>query len=167
MSIWVAAMLDRIERHRVMARCMYDPLVVGYWLGHVDQPGAWRADGEVGEPYEVELSSSPGQGAVTMTVDGPDVLDANPEWWSYWAGVPDFHVDRYQVFPHERGWVCRMVFRGTATDGVVVVVHQVDFATVDDRGRVVMLERCADPDQWLRVRQAARRSSLVSDRRQS
>jgi hypothetical protein len=95
-----------------------------------------------------------------VTVTGPETMDGNPEFQMYWTGIPDFHIDHYEDFPHEDGWICRMVYKGTAKDGTTVVAHQVDFATVDDRGRVVRMEWYSDPNQWLRVWQAASGKSI-------
>jgi hypothetical protein len=151
-------MADRIETHREMARRMYESQVDGYKVGHIERHGGWTADGKVHEPYELTLFS-PKRGDWTVTVT-PEKPDPNPEFQMYWTGMPDFGIRNYEVFPHEDGWVCRMVYKGTTRDGTEVVAHQVDFATVDEQGRVVRMEWYTDPNQWLRVWSAASGKSI-------
>jgi hypothetical protein len=144
-------MTDRTERHRRMAEIMYSTQVTGHKVGHVDMPGAWNCYGkDKHEPYELTLFS-PKRGDWTVTVTGLESMDGNPEWQMYWTGIPDFRISHYEVFPHEDGWICRMVFEGTSRAGEKIVAHQVDFATVDEQGRVARMEWYTDPNQWLRV----------------
>jgi hypothetical protein len=82
---------------------------------------------------------------------GEDGMDPNPEFQMYWTGMPDFRIKEYEVFPHEQGWIAKMVYGGTAHDGTEVSAHQADFVTTDDQYRIVRMEWYTDPNQWLRV----------------
>jgi hypothetical protein len=143
-------MHDRIQLHREMATRMYEAQVVGYQHGRIEIHGGWTADGQVHEPYEMTLFS-PKRGDWTIRMTRPDTMNPNAEFQMYWFGIPDFGIKWYEIFPHEDGWICRMRFEGTATDGELVVAHQVDFATVDDQGRVVRMEWYVDQPQWNKV----------------
>jgi hypothetical protein len=139
-------MQEKIELHLRMAERMYDSQVEAYKAGHVEN-NCWTADGKIHEPFELTLFS-PKRGDWTVRVTGPESMDPNAEFNLYWFGIPDFGIVWYEVTPREDGWICRMRYEGTATDGEHVVAHQVDFATVDDKGRVVRLEWYVDQPQW-------------------
>jgi hypothetical protein len=66
----------------------------------------------------------------------------------YWAGFPDFRLTEYQLYLKEDGWIARITFGGTAPDGQVATVHQADFATVSEDGRLVRMEWFVDTYQW-------------------
>jgi hypothetical protein len=142
-------MRDRVETHREMAKRMYESQVDAFKVGHVEN-NCWTADAEIHEPFELTLFS-PKRGDWTVQITGPDSMDPNAEFGMYWNGIPDFGIKWYEVFPHENGWICRMRYEGTAKDGTLVVAHQVDFATVDEKGRVVRLEWYVDQPQWNQV----------------
>jgi hypothetical protein len=146
----VAIVEDRVELHRDMARRMYEPQVNGYEVGNVDASNAgWTADGEIREPYELTLFS-PKRGDWTVTLSSPG-MDSNPEFRMYWKGIPDYGIEKYDVWPLEEGWIARLVYAGTARDGEHVVAHEVDIVTTDEQERVVRLEWYVDQEQWLQV----------------
>jgi hypothetical protein len=140
--------------HREMARRMYESQVVAHRVGRLEPHGAWTYSGKVDEPYDLTLFS-PKRGDWIKRMTSETSMNPDPEFQMYWTGMPDFGIKHYEVFPHEDGWICRMVYKGTTRDGTEVVAHQVDIATTDDKNRVVRMEWYTDPNQWLRVWQAA------------
>src|ERR1700712_2095797 len=126
-----SATTDRLELHCQMARRMYEPQIDAYKIGWVENKG-WTSDGEIHEPFELTLFS-PKRGDWTVQLTDGTSMDPNAEFGMYWHGIPDFGIRWYEVFPHEHGWIARIRYEGTAKDGSLVVAHQVDFATVDDK----------------------------------
>jgi hypothetical protein len=151
---------DPLARNAEMARRMYDVQVTGHLTQSLDQRGVLSFDDDFAEPWDLVLFS-PKRGDWTVRITGPESFDGEPEFRMYWTGMPDFAVTRYEVFPHEAGWVCRMVYTGHTRSGEEVVAHQVDFATVDEQGRLVRMEWYTDPNQWLRVWSAATGRSVA------
>ncbi|MFC7886323.1 hypothetical protein ACFUVV_31220 [Streptomyces sp. NPDC057376] len=147
-------MADLVTRNAEMARRMYETQVRAHRTHSLVQPGILSYDDDFSEPWDLVLFS-PKRGDWTVRITGPESFDGEPEFRMYWTGMPDFAITSYEVFPHEDGWVCRMVYTGHTRDGEEIVAHQVDFATIDDKGRLVRMEWYTDPNQWLRVWSAA------------
>ncbi len=140
---------SRLDVHREMARCMYEPQMTAYKTGtNVRLGGAWSAGGEIHEPWTL-TTFGPMAGEGTATLNGaPESMDCSPEFQMYWTGIPDFRITDYKVWPTEEGWIARITYGGTARDGTPVLAHQADFVTVDDTGRVVRVEWFVDTNQW-------------------
>src|SRR5262245_49520498 len=138
-------MTARVTRNAEMARRMYELQVNGHHTHSLDQRGILSYDDDFSEPWDLVLFS-PKRGDWTVHITGPESFDGEPEFRMYWNGMPDFAITWYEVFPHEHGWVCRMVYTGHTRDSEEIVAHQADFATVDEKSRVVRLEWYTDPN---------------------
>jgi hypothetical protein len=144
-------MKNRVEIHREMARCMYEPQMTAYQQGGMNLQGAWSAGGEVHEPWTV-TTFGPLVGEARTTITGePNSMDATPEFQMYWTGIPDFRVTDYKIFPNEEGWIARITYGGTSRVGTSVVAHEVDIVTTDDQERVVRIEWFIDTPQWHQI----------------
>lgn len=142
---------EKAEQFLAMAKATYEPQMTAHL--RKDQPillpGAWSAGGKVYEnPWDITFFG-PLVGEFKYSVNGaPDSMSCWREYQMYWVGFPDFRLTDYKIFLKEDGWIARITFGGTAPDGQEATVHQADFATVSDDGRLVRMEWFVDTYQW-------------------
>lgn len=66
----------------------------------------------------------------------------------YWQRIPDFGIQRYDIFANDTGWAQVLYWGGTGEDGTVFHAEEVDIMKTDETGRVHRFEIYSDAKQW-------------------
>jgi hypothetical protein len=141
-------MTDRIERHREMATRTLQVY-----------QGLSKAHAEGREP--ILAPPPPGPKVIFYTPQqGEREVDASPyedpgpalrELKMYWRRIPDFGVERFEVYPSETGWAQAMYWRGTGENGKTYTAEEADIVVTDEDCNIVRLEAYSDTHQWSKI----------------
>lgn len=66
----------------------------------------------------------------------------------YWPKIPDFGIQRFEVFPSKSGWAELRYWGGTAKDGRVFQAHAVVVQRTDENFVVTQKEVHVEGKQW-------------------
>ena len=139
-------MASRIERHYRMAE--------KYLLEH---QAMTRAHIEGREPVLPTVMQTgpvafyiPQRGESILESGGHFADNALPlrELQLYWQRIPDFGIQRYDIFASETGWAQVLYWGGTGEDGTVFNAEEVDIMKTDENSRVTRFEIYSDAKQW-------------------
>ena len=139
-------MTARTERHFAMAE--------RYLKEHQAMTAAHVAGREIVLPTAIQSGPIefyiPQRGNSVMQNGGHFADAAMPlrELQLYWKRIPDFGIQRYEIFTSEAGWSQTLYWGGTGEDGQVFNAEEVDIVKTDENFRVTRFEIYSDAKQW-------------------